>query len=180
MKRSFSALFALCAALMLAAPAGCSDTTYIFEDVELGPDEDERTPRPRTNLQWLRSVYTDLLGRSPEAYDLILTVNGAEAARFPLDEQDQLLSFLDAVGDPAPMRGILTAALVRNVDANLPSKNDITDPAEFISEQFRKYLGRDPGLYELETFVDEWNDDPNVNPRTVVRALLGSREYQSY
>jgi len=35
-------------------------------------------------------------------------------------------------------------------------------------------------VYELDTMVREWSDDPAVGPRTVTRAIIGSREYQSF
>ena len=38
----------------------------------------------------------------------------------------------------------------------------------------------DPGAYELASFAAAWREDPAVGPKTVVRALLGSREYQSF
>ena len=54
------------------------------------------------------------------------------------------------------------------------------DPAEFIAEQFRRLLGREPSAYELRAFADEWQTDDAVGPRAIIRALVGSREYQSF
>jgi hypothetical protein len=48
-----------------------------------------------------------------------------------------------------------------------------------VTEQFHRFLGREPSLYEKARFVDAWREDPVVGPREVVRAILMSHEYQS-
>ncbi len=159
---------------------GCADTTYVFDDVEVGAEDDTREPRTRSNSQFIRSVYADVLGRSPEVYDFVVTFDGQEALRFPIDEQDVLLDVLDGVGDPTPMRAVITAGLVDSEEAALPSRGAIDDPATYIAEQFRHFLGREPSVYELDAFVREWQADTTVGPQTVIRALIGSREYQSF
>ena len=53
------------------------------------------------------------------------------------------------------------------------------DPEAFVRAQFRRLLGREPGVYEREAFVDAFENDPAVGPATVIRALIESREYQS-
>lgn len=171
---------ALMALSMLAlAPSGC-DTVYEFDELEVGDVDDTRDPRARENSQFLRAVYTDLLDRIPENYDLAITINGEVIFNFPIDEQEFLLGALSGVGDARPMRAVLTAGLVASEEVAIPSKPDVSDPADYIQDQFRRILGRDASAYELETFVREWQSDPAVNPRTVIRALIGSREYQSY
>jgi len=50
---------------------------------------------------------------------------------------------------------------------------------DYIRDQFRRLLGREPNTYELEAFAAEWENDPAVGPRTVIRAIIASREYQS-
>jgi hypothetical protein len=163
----------------LALAAGC-DTTYVFDDIDLGDDHGARAPREKSNSQYLRAVYADLIGRAPEAYEFEIRVDGQELFRFPIDEQRALVQTLDGVGDPAPLRALLAAGLVHSSEIELPAKSEVDDPEAFIADQFRRYLGRDPGVYELRAFLDEWDADPAVNPRTVVRAILGAREYQSY
>lgn len=171
----------LSTALVIAALAtsGCGETTYEFEPVVVGDDGDARAPRPKTNQQFLRSVYADLIGRAPEVYDFVLTVGGAERARLRIDEQQFLLGALDSVGDPAPLRSAIASGLVRHAEADLPAKGDVGDPDQFIRDQFRRFLGREPNAYELRGFRDAWDADDAVNPRTVIRALIDSREYQS-
>jgi hypothetical protein len=167
-------------ALALAAAAGC-ETTYEFDPVPVGEDGLARDPRPRSNTQWLRGLYSDLVGRTPASYDFsVVDGAGNPLLVFPINEQTYLLNALDGVGDPAPLRALIAAGLVRSAEVDLPEKADVGDPAVWIDEQFRKYLGRPANEYELQAFVAEWDADEAVGPRTVIRALVGSREYQSY
>ena len=177
MKHLFVLLFAV--SLALAAAPGCGETTYEFDSVGVGDDGDTRAPRPRSNQQFLRAVFADLLGRAPEVYDFVIAVNNAEAGRLRIDEQQFLLGALDSVGDPTPMRSLLVSGLVRHAEAELPAKDDVSDPDAFIRGQFRQFLGREPNAYELRGFREAWDTDEAVNPRTVTRALIDSREYQS-
>jgi hypothetical protein len=180
MKRTtMTALQGTLAAIAIASVA-CGETTYEFDDVGVGDVDQGRTPRPRSNGQFVRAGYADLLGRAPEAYDFVVENAGTELFRFPIDEQEQLLGVLDGVGDSAPLRDLLVAGLVSSDEVDLPDRDDVSDPEEFITEQFQQLLGRDPSVYELEAFAAEWDSDDSVNPRTVVRALLSSREYQSF
>lgn len=100
--------------------------------------------------------------------------------RFSVDESQFLLASLDGVGDPASIRGLIATGLAASPEAGIPAKEDIDDPAAYIAEQFRRFLGREVGAYELSAFVDEWETDEAVGPRTVIRALIASREYQTY
>jgi hypothetical protein len=166
-------------ALPLALGASACDTVYEFDEVAVGGDDSARVPRDKTNSQFLRSVYADLLGRTPEVYDFVVSFGGMEAFRFALDEQALLLGSLESVGDPTPMRGLIAAGLAQSLYASIPDKADVADPETFIRDQFRRLLGRDPGPYELRAFLDEWQHDAKVTPQVVVRALIASREYQS-
>ena len=165
---------------LLLSVSACGETTYEFDNVGVGDDDQGRTPRERTNSQFLRAVYADLLGRAPETYDFTITDGTTTLLAFPLNEQEQLLNVLDGIGDSTPLRDLLVAGLVVSTEVDIPDKGDVDDPEQFISDQFRKFLGRNPGVYELKAFVDEWNGDDAVNPRTIIRALLGSIEYRSF
>jgi hypothetical protein len=174
---ALSLAVAVTAALGLAA---CGGKGYEFDEVSVGQDGDARTPKARSNSQFIRSIYTDLLGRAPEAYDFVVTdAAGNELTRFPIDEQLYLVSALDGINDTDPLRAVIAAGLTSSPEAGLPDKAEVSDPAAFITEQFHRFLGRDPGSYELAAFVAEWNADEAVNPRTIARALIVSREYQS-
>jgi hypothetical protein len=126
----------------------------------------------------VRSIYADLLGRSPESYDFILQFDGAEQFRLPLNEEAQLVSALDGIGDSQPMRNLIANGLLSGDEVSLPDKASV-DAREFIRDQFRTLLGREPNPYELQLFVIEWETDPAVGPKAIIRALIGSREYQS-
>ena len=165
-------------ALALGTTAACTDT-YDFDPLTVGADDTGRTPRPKSASQFIRSVYADLYGRTPEVYDFTITNGAVVLTTFPIDEQEQLIAAQDAVGDPTSIRGRLVAGMVRSPEAGLPDKTAVDDPAAYITDQFRRLLGRDPSPYELARVVREWNDDPAVGPRAVVRALIASREYQS-
>lgn len=164
--------------LVLVLFGACTDT-YEYEPAVAGDDESDREPRSKTSSQFLRGIYADLLGRTPETFEFVLRFNGVEVLRIPLDEENQLVTVLDGLGDPLPMRNILVKGLLHNKDVQLPAKASIPDGREYIRDQFRRLLGREPNVYELEKFVAEWDADPAVGPRTIIRALLGSREYQS-
>jgi hypothetical protein len=170
----------LAAAALVAGAAACGETTYEFDEVSSGHDDADDVPRAKSNSQWLRAVYADVLGRAPESYAFdVVDTGGNVLLTIPITEQDLLLDMLEGVGDPAPLRAIIAAGLTRSDEVDLPDKADVADPAAWIAEQFRHYLGREPNAYELAAFVDEWQRDPAVGPRTVVRALVGSREYGS-
>jgi hypothetical protein len=167
------------AVMLLLCASGCVQI-YQFEPIGAGSEE-SRVPRPRSNSQFVRAVYADLVGRAPQVYSFVVEDGtGTEVNRFPIDEQSLLVDTLDSVGDPAPLRALLVAGLVDSSEVSLPSRDAAGPPAQFVSAQFKRFLGREPGAYELRAFVDAWNADPAVGPATVVRALVESREYQSF
>ena len=165
--------------LTLLAAAGCGDTTYVFDDVGVGDDQAGRTPKERSDAQFIRAVYADLVGRSTESYEIAVSSDGTEVFRFPIDEQQALEGLLGGLGDGRPLRRILVAGLVEHAEVDVPEKADVDDPEDFIREQFRHFLGREPSVWELDRFAREWESDAAVGPKTVIRALIGSREYQS-
>ena len=173
-----SRLPAVTLAAALAA-AACTDTTYEYEPATAGETEGERQPRAKTSSQFLRGLYADVLSRTPETFEFVLRINGAELLRFPLDEEAQLTTVLDGIGDSLPMRNLIAKGLLHSTEAKVPEKAGVPDPRAFVREQFRRFLGREPNAYELEQFAGEWVKDAAVGPRTVIRAIVGSREYQS-
>lgn len=177
MRPSFASM--TLSALLCAACAEEAPPEYHFSPVEVGGEAVGREPRPRSNSQFLRSLYADVLGRAPETYELSVSIEGELLASFPVDEQSILLAALDGSSDVAPVRALFTTALLESAEVDLPAKEEIPEPEVFIRAQFRRLLGREPGVYELETFVDSFRSDPSVQPRTVIRALIESREYQS-
>lgn len=170
---------ALSIAIAAVSLSGCT-YSYEFDAVTLGDDEAGRAPEPRTNSQFVRAVYTDVVGRAPDVYEFaLLDGAGNELGAFPIQEQLALVSALDATGDPDALRALVTAGLVASAEVSVPEKGQVADPSAFIRERFRTLLGRDPNTYEAFAFEDAWQADEATGPRTVIRAILGSREYQS-
>ena len=166
--------------LLLCALAAACTTTYDYDPTSVGDAEGgDRAPRSKSSSQFLRGVYADLLGRTPQTYDFTLQVNGVTQFTLPLDEQAQLVTVLDGIGDPLPMRNLLVNGLLHSTEVAIPDKASVADPAAYVRKQFAGLLGRDPNVYELQAFTDAWARDPAVNPRTVIRAIVASREYQS-
>ena len=164
--------------LILALATACTETTYDYDPATAGDVEGgEREPRVKSSSQFLRGLYADLLGRTPESYDFVIKA-GAQEARLPLDEEMQLTSVLEGLGDSLPMRNLLVKGLLHSAEITIPAKGTV-EPQQYITEQFRRLLGREPNAYELGAFADEWAKDPAVGPRTIIRAIIGSREYQS-
>jgi hypothetical protein len=158
---------------------GCG-ISYEFDPATVGDDHAGRAPEPRTNSQYIRAVYADILGRAPEVYDFsIEDAQGNELIKFPIQEQVNLVGALDSTGDPDALRAVVTAGLLGSAEVKLPSKSSVDDPRAFIREQFRALLGREPNAYEAYAFEDAWKNDAAVGPRAVIRAIVGSREYQS-
>ena len=159
--------------------AACS-TTYNYDPASAGDQEgNDRAPRGKTSSQFLRGIYADLLGRTPQAYDFAVSVNGTPAATFHLDEQAQLTNVLEGLGDSLPLRNLLVNGILHGAEATVPDKASIANPRDYITQQFTRLLGREPNVYELESFANAWATDPAVGPRSVIRAIVGSREYQS-
>ena len=69
-------------------------------------------------------------------------------------------------------------ALGRGLDPRQGDRVDAGDPRVH-PRAVPQLLGREPNAYELEVFVAEWTSEPAVGPRTIIRAIIGSREYQS-
>jgi hypothetical protein len=162
----------------VALPA--CEANYGFDPVAVGSDE-ASAPRPRSNSQFVRAVFADVLGRSPEVYDFVIYDDqGNEISSFEVDESEFLIAAMDSVADERVMRSIVATGLTHSTEVALPSKDEVDDPEAFIGDQFRRLLGREPGAYELHAFLQEWTAADAVGPHEIVRALVGSREYQSY
>lgn len=165
--------------LIIVLATACADTTYDYDPATAGDVEGgDRAPRAKTSSQFLRGVYADLLGRTPESYEFVVRVNNQPQLRIPLDEEGQLSGLLDGLGDSLPLRNLIVKGLLHSAEITIPEKSAVV-AEDYITEQFRRLLGREPNAYELGAFADEWKKDPAVGPRTIIRAITGSREYQS-
>jgi hypothetical protein len=166
------------AIFLLALVSACA-TSYDYDPASAGDQEGSaHQPRGKTSSEFLRSIYADLLGRTPETYDFVLQINGVEKARFKIDESTILSGTLDGVGDSTPMRALVVNGMLHGAEVQVPDKSAVADAKGYITDEFKKLLGREPNPYELQTFADAWATDPAVGPRTIIRAIAGSREYQ--
>lgn len=166
-------------ACALALSGVACETTYDFENTPVGEDDGiNRQLESKSSSQFVRGLYSDLVGRSPERYDFVVTANGNPGFSLPIDEESFLVNTLDGMGDPAPLRALIVKGLVESEEVELPAKSAV-EPEAFVRDQFRRLLGREPNTYELSAFVGQWNSDPAVGPKAIVRAIAGSREYQS-
>ena len=164
--------------LIVALASACTDA-YDYEPTSAGEEEgSQRAPRGKTSAQFLRGVYADLLGRTPESYEIVISFQGTEVFRFPANEETLLSVSLDGLGDSLPMRNLIANGVLHSAEISIPAKSSV-NARDYIREQFRRLLGREPNTYELEAFAAEWDADPAVGPRTIIRAIIASREYQS-
>src|SRR5262245_10413279 len=116
--------------------------------------------RPKSERQFLRGLYQDLLERAPGE-----------------DELRNLRNALTAMADPAPLRAVLAKVILDSKDARLPARGSGRDD-EFVQQCFLRYLAREPGDAELRVFVGVLQQ--GAQPAQIVRALVGSLEYQTY
>jgi hypothetical protein len=117
--------------------------------------------RLKTERQFLRGLYTDLLERVPTD-----------------DELRNLRNALQAMADPAPLRSVLAKVILDSGQAKLPDCRSGGE-VEFIAECFLRYLARAPGPQEAAAFSAALREGGG-RPLHVVRALVGSLEYQTY
>ena len=118
-------------------------------------------PRPKSDLQFVRSLYVDLLGRPPTDEEFRWTRNATRA-----------------LSDPGPLRAVLARMLISSGKADLP-KNGPGDPSAWIRDRFLRLLAREPGEKELAAFVAALGS-PGASPSDIVEALVTHPEYAFY
>src|SRR5262245_62378481 len=104
--------------LLLAAAlaTGCTDV-YHYDQTNAGkPESGQLALRGKSSAQYLRGIYADLLGRTPDTHEIVIKVNGTEALRFTLDEQALLTGSLDGLGDSQPMRNLNANGLLHSAE----------------------------------------------------------------
>lgn len=119
-------------------------------------------PVPTSNRLFVRSLYVDLLDRTPER-----------------GEAEPLREALDALGDSMPLRSVLVRLLLDSGRAKFPSPAEIPDHAAFVGERFRCLLGRDALPEELSSFVSAFSD-PACRVETLYQAILTHPEYHRH
>jgi hypothetical protein len=115
---------------------------------------------PMSNRRFVRALFVDVTGALP-----------ADA------EAETMREALDALADPAPLRGVLAQLLVESKHAKLPSRAEVLDAEAWIRAQFERLLSRAPEEAQLREFLLAWSD-PACQPRTIVLALVTAPEYQ--
>jgi hypothetical protein len=119
-------------------------------------------PRPKSDLVFIRTLFSDLLGRDPTFEEFRNSRN----------------AFL-ALSDPAPIRNVIAQLLLDSGRAVLPEKSAIAKPADWVRGEFLRLLGRAPTERETDAFVailGEYGGEP----KTIVLALVTCPEYQYY
>ncbi len=146
--------------------------------------QEERPPVIKDDHQFIRGLFVDLLGRPPA-----------------LQEFRNMRNALQALTDPAPVRGVLAKVMLDSgavlppagLDGPAPEDEDPTGgsrtsdgsakatsiSADTITSLFNRLLGRDPSADELKAFVEVLSE-PGATWRTAALALLSSSQYQYY
>jgi hypothetical protein len=113
--------------------------------------------RRKTDHQFIRTLYVDLLGRRP-TYDEFRLFRNA----------------LQALADPTPIRSVLAKVMV---DSEQTKVGKIEEPKAWVKDVFVRMLGRAPTETELETFSDAVKKG---KPKLAIQAIVDSTEYQHY
>ncbi len=116
-------------------------------------------PKPKSERQFLRGLYMDLLQRVPDH-----------------DELRNLRNALQSMADPAPLKAVLAKLILDSGKADLPAAGQ--DGPAFVRECFARYLAREPSAAEAQAFQGELAQ--GSTPALLVRSLVGSVEYQYY
>ncbi len=124
------------------------------------PPGSEKIPQP--NRLYVRVLYTDLMGRTPEA-----------------EEERRMRAALDGLADPGPLRSVLARLLLDSGAPAAPAKAGLADPAAWIRGLFERLFGRAPEASELAAFESAFAD-PECRTATVVYALVSHPEYPTY
>lgn len=117
---------------------------------------------PVSNRLFVRALFVDLLDRLPTE-----------------GESEPMRQALDGLSDPTPLRALVARMLVESHKIPVPGRAEVADPAAWIRAQFARFLARAPDEAETRAFLAAWNE-PACRPQTILCALLGSAEYQTY
>lgn len=152
-----------------AQVAAVHATPAVFFDVLAGwmasarYADEQRPSRPLSHHQFARSLYLDLLGRTPTYDELRMTRNA-----------------MLAMADPTPLRAVLVKIMLDSGKARLPVREPAETDAGFVGRCFATYLRRDPTPNELDAFVAETTGSPPPPTARIARALLTSADYSTY
>jgi hypothetical protein len=126
----------------------------------LSPKYLERVPllRAKSERAFIRTLFLDILGRTPEEEELR---NARNALR--------------SLADPGPLKAVLAKVLL---DSNKTKVSLDGDAPGFVRNQFLRLLAREPKPGELSKFQQAV--ESGTSRETVVRAIVTSPEYEGY
>ena len=118
--------------------------------------------RPKSDIQYIRMIYVDLLNREPTQ-----------------DEFDYVQNALQSFADPIPLRSVIAKILLDSKFVQIPAKPPAQERPGWIRAQYLRFLSREPDQRELEVTVAAL-DQEKVTCKTIWQGLLSSQEYQFY
>ncbi|HUR28465.1 MAG TPA: hypothetical protein VM509_09785 [Planctomycetota bacterium] len=117
---------------------------------------------PMDNRLFVRSLIVDLCQREPT-----------------LEEFSRMRSALDGLADPQPLRSVMARLLLDSDQTSVPTTASGSAAETLVTEQFARFLGREPSAAERSAFVAGLAEEAG-KPAVLVYALITSPEYQSY
>ncbi|MBI5366762.1 MAG: hypothetical protein HZA54_06975, partial [Planctomycetes bacterium] len=138
-----------------------------FPEIEKGwllsPEYQDGLAKPKTknDHMFIRSLYMDLLSRKP-SYQEFRSMRNA----------------LLALSDSGPIRSVLTKVIVDSEKVAAPEKEKL-ELAPWLKANYVRYLCREPSAEELDLFAQVLAGK-GATPKTLLLAILTSKEYQSY
>lgn len=129
----------------------------------LSPEYSDRLQRLRrkSNRQFLQGLFVDLTHRPPDDETL-----------------ERCRRALSAVADAGPLRSVIARVLLGGEHIDLPGRDDLP-VQDLVVHVFQRFLGRQPGPNELETFITIF-EQCECETDTLVRAVTTHWEYQYY
>lgn len=118
--------------------------------------------RPKSDIQFIRTLYMDLLGREPTQ-----------------EEFDFVQNAIQAFADPIPLRSVIVKIILDSGAVSFPDKSDLQNSEVWVIDLYLRFLSRQPAGTEIRACLDALAR-PDCNTKTVVQAILSSLEYQYY
>lgn len=124
---------------------------------------DRAAVRQKSDMQWIQTIYVDLLGGRPDYKEFRETRNA-----------------LLALADSTAIRLVLGRVMVDSKKAERAANTRGQDE-RWVKERFLLLLGRPANIEELAAYTTTMKGlGPKDGPRVVLRAIVSSREYQRY
>lgn len=118
--------------------------------------------RPKSDIQYIRMLYVDLLNREPTQ-----------------DEFDYVQNALQSFADPIPLRSVIAKILLDSKFVQIPAKPVEDAMPDWIRAQYLRFLSRGPGEAEMDATLTALRAE-GVTCKTIWQGILSSQEYQFY